>query len=121
MVYDIEGGVVRIDLHQFLADPPVLLVDALSLLIGYHLVERVQVLSLGPQFVRGVVVSTDLLHLPQQDVVLVVDLQQPVCLAQRVPLRLISSLCLEYTKPGWEGATTFILGFIRPNFSWCSS
>lgn len=62
------------DFHEAFADPAVFVGDLFGLHVGDVLVEGLQVLGFGSEFVRGVLFFADFLHLGQQDLVLVVDL-----------------------------------------------
>jgi hypothetical protein len=91
---DFERGIVRVDSHQPLANASVFSVDILGLLVQNSLIQRLQILSLWSEFVCSVLFTADLPHLSQQNIVLVIDLQQPVCIKHLLPRLLISSLRL---------------------------
>lgn len=94
MVDYLEGGVVRVDSEQLLADASVFVVDFFGLHVHDVLVEGFEVLRLGTEFIGGVVCFGNLVHFGEQDFVLVIDLYEAVCMRLRVPRRLISCLLL---------------------------
>lgn len=73
LVDGFEGGVVGADLEQFGANAFVFVVDLLGLQVHEVLVEGLELLRFGPEFVLGVGGGLDDLHLVEQYFVLLVD------------------------------------------------
>jgi hypothetical protein len=69
---DVEGGIVRIYTHKFLANSFILIVYAFSLRVHDVAVEGFKVLCLWSQFVSGVLCLTYFVHLGEEYFVLVV-------------------------------------------------